>query len=96
MDDMVLGLRVWGLKKKETGNSVNLARTSLLGTSPRERRTQYSQPSEVVASGLFGGYQSSRNLSCPAASVPCRISGCGRPDRYGKPLGEVKTETRSS
>lgn len=39
MDDMVLGLRVWGLKKKETGNSANLARKSLLGTSPGERRT---------------------------------------------------------
>lgn len=39
MDDMVFGLRVWGLKKKETGNSANLARTSLLGTSPRGKRT---------------------------------------------------------
>lgn len=39
MDDMVLGLRVWGLKKKETGNSANLARTSLLGTSARGKRT---------------------------------------------------------
>lgn len=42
MEDIVLGLRVWGLKKKETGNSANLARMSLLGTSPRERRTVQS------------------------------------------------------